>query len=544
MKFEELTPRQSEVVGSTEPVVLVLGGPGSGKTTTALWAAKRAVDGMIEKDQRVLFLTFSKTAVSQIARSAPEILGASQGRIEIFTFHALAWRLVRAFGRYGGHGAEPPELQSEARVRLLGRDAGRMVYGELLPAGRALLRSKRIMALVRRRWPLVICDEFQDTGDEQWKLVEELSSGGRSILLCDPNQMIYSGFLGDQGVGPKRLEIARAAASRVIELETRSHRDPSGAIPAMAEAIRLRHFEDAAVAHAVETGRLIVVCDVDDGSLESVVVEQIGRARARGAKSVGVFGRSNLGVAELAAGLSDAKVDHVLVGISEAHAEALNTIATLCAYGVGMKEDDDVRLAFATFLTACVRGNKVPEMATSLKAGADLPALVRTRLDELEGALRDAASATVGELVRVACRGWEAIGIIGGKRPWRRAALDFVALARRFALRPASEATIQPILAVVERRHANPLLESDPSVHGPVQLMNFHQTKGREADAVLLVYRGGDYLANKNAAEPFEESSRVLMVALTRAKQEVTVILPPDPHPLVAPFAGLGVMRR
>lgn len=31
--------------------------------------------------------------------------------------------------------------------------------------------------------------------------------------------------------------------------------------------------------------------------------------------------------------------------------------------------------------------------------------------------------------------------------------------------------------------------------------------------------------------------SRVLYVALTRSRKHATVILPPDPHPLVAPFA-------
>jgi DNA helicase-2/ATP-dependent DNA helicase PcrA len=67
--------------------------------------------------------------------------------------------------------------------------------------------------------------------------------------------------------------------------------------------------------------------------------------------------------------------------------------------------------------------------------------------------------------------------------------------------------------------------------------MNFHQTKGREADVVLLIYRSGDYLAHHAAMEPFEDSSRVLYVSLTRARQSVVVLLPHDPHPLVAPLA-------
>ena len=79
-------------------------------------------------------------------------------------------------------------------------------------------------------------------------------------------------------------------------------------------------------------------------------------------------------------------------------------------------------------------------------------------------------------------------------------------------------------------------MDFDSVQESPVQLMNFHQTKGREADAVLLVYRDGDYLAGGRDSEPFDESSRVLFVAVSRARLTVTVILPPNPHPLVAPF--------
>jgi DNA helicase-2/ATP-dependent DNA helicase PcrA len=68
--------------------------------------------------------------------------------------------------------------------------------------------------------------------------------------------------------------------------------------------------------------------------------------------------------------------------------------------------------------------------------------------------------------------------------------------------------------------------------------MNFHQTKGREADVVILVYRSGDYLADWKEAEPYERASRVLYVSLTRARHRAIILLPDDPHPLVCPLTA------
>jgi DNA helicase-2/ATP-dependent DNA helicase PcrA len=535
VKFEDLTPRQRQVVESTEGIVVALGGPGTGKTTTALWAGRHALARPgVAAWQRVLFLTFSRTAVGQIARRAPGVLGAGS-RIDIATFHGFAWRLIQAFGRYGGHGVRPPRLDSDARTKLLGRDPGRLTYDELIPCALGLLRSRRLVRLVTRRWALVICDEFQDTSDDQWELLTLLSRGGRLLLLGDPNQMIYT-FLKDRGVGPERLEEAVRIADRAVEFDARSHRDPTGAIPAMAEAIRRRQFTHEAVLDAIRSGRLTIMPDVPDERLITVVEQQVSAARAAGAVSVGIFGHSNEGVATLGAALARAGMDHVLVGLPEAHAEAIAALATLAEFAVGQATSEDVRVRLATFLTACTRGKSAPELAVNLARGAGLPPRLVQRLNELERGLRKASESTISDVVTVACQAWRALGITGGVRLWQRATLDFVALSRGVSTTTASEESVRAIVAAAARRRTAALVDFDASHGPPVQLMNFHQTKGREADAVILVYRDRDYLANTYDSEPYEEPSRVLFVSLTRGRHTVAVVLPRNPHPLVAPF--------
>jgi DNA helicase-2/ATP-dependent DNA helicase PcrA len=304
----------------------------------------------------------------------------------------------------------------------------------------------------------------------------------------------------------------------------------------MAEAVRRRQFTNEAVLDAVRSGRLTVIPDVEDEQLVAVVTQRVAAAQAAGAGSVGIFGHSNEGVATLGAALAGAGMDHVLVGLPEAHAEAIAALIKLVEFAVGQVTSEDIRVALATFLTACTRSKSAPTLALSLARGAGLPAPIVQRLTELEQGLRKAAEGTIGDVVAVACQAWRGLGITRGIRPWHRATQDFVALSRSLSASGASEESVRALVAGADRRRPAALVDIDASHGPPVQLMNFYQTKGREADAVVLVYRDGDYLADRYDSEPYEEPSRVLFVSLTRARHTVTVVLPPNPHPLVAPF--------
>src|SRR5260370_38085111 len=103
-----------------------------------------------------------------------------------------------------------------------------------------ILDPPRLADLDSTRWPVVICDEFQDTGNDQWELVQRVDTGARMLLMADPDQMIYT-FV--PGVSAQRIEEARAGADWIVELETDSHRDPIGAIPALARAADPQRFD-------------------------------------------------------------------------------------------------------------------------------------------------------------------------------------------------------------------------------------------------------------------------------------------------------------
>jgi DNA helicase-2/ATP-dependent DNA helicase PcrA len=543
MKRDDLDCRQREVIEAvlqSDARILVLGRPGTGKTTTALWTAREFLEASPGVPApRVLFLTFSRSAVSQIMSRSPGVITGYSERVEILTFHSLAYRVLRAFGRYAGYGMTGPTVQSEARTRLLGRDHGRLTYDDLIPGAIGILkRSERIRYLLSTRWGLVICDEAQDTNPEQWQLLQ-LVAGRKLLLLGDGSQLIYT-FI--PGVSLERFQKMKEWADRVIELKPRSHRDPSGAIPALAEAVRLRQFEHQAILDALRTGRLVIHFDVDGNMLRGVLTTVIREAIQRRERDVGVFAHSNVAVAELAEQLDAAGIEHVLIGIPEAHAEALASMATQCAFAVGLATSEEVRQSLALFLTATVRSQQAPQLARALLGDAPLPELVQNAVLRLEVDLAAAVGGSIEDLSAIAIRSWETVGIQAGFRPWRRAAGHFRRLVAPLRHREVSQDSVRLLMEIVERSRIEALIDLDYSERGRVKLMNYHQTKGREADVVIHVFRPDDYFGSE--VEPFEETSRLLNVAISRARQRVIILLPPNPHPLVEPFTALRRYAR
>jgi DNA helicase-2/ATP-dependent DNA helicase PcrA len=129
--------------------------------------------------------------------------------VEILTFHGLAYRLLCAFGRYVGMDGTPTLLgEARTKLALTAASGTRVTYDQLLPRALQFMETQGPLSdLLASRWRLVICDEFQDTDDVEWRLLQFLGQNARLLLLADPNQMIY-GFKA--GVSEARLHAARA----------------------------------------------------------------------------------------------------------------------------------------------------------------------------------------------------------------------------------------------------------------------------------------------------------------------------------------------
>ncbi|MFB9902898.1 UvrD-helicase domain-containing protein [Allokutzneria oryzae] len=229
--------------------LLVEGGPGCGKTTIALLKAAHEVPRLAE-EQKVLFLSFSRAAVRQIAdRMATTLPRAVADRVEIRTFHAFFLSLVRSHSRLLTMvparfitPAQEKRLQADFEgdwpsetLRLAGE--GRYVFDQLAATAATLLeRSDAVRGLYSDCFPLIVVDEFQDTNTDQWRAIHALSTSSTIMFLADADQRIY-----DHIPGVDAARIAHAVehlAPRAFDLSADNHRGHGNGLLAYANAVR------------------------------------------------------------------------------------------------------------------------------------------------------------------------------------------------------------------------------------------------------------------------------------------------------------------
>ncbi|MEU7045937.1 UvrD-helicase domain-containing protein [Streptomyces varsoviensis] len=537
---------QRAVIESAAPVLMVSGGAGTGKTTTAVAAARAHLEAADEQllrlrqeaarrgqrahlpaATRALFLSFSRTAVAQIIDRASNVIGELRPRLEVSTFHGFAWRVITGFGVH--HGFPPPQsVLSQANQTVPGAPPG-LTYSQLMPAACRLLALTKVRDHYAGRYTLVICDEFQDTDATEWAFLQQIAPAARRILLGDVNQSIYEGPL-KPGVNPA-ARIADAMAlpgARRIDLQAASYRDPSGVLPAAAEAARQRRFTDPALRTAAEQGRLAVTRITDETGYAQVV--ELARAARQKKHTVSIFTHTNIATTSLSDALTAAGLVHEQVGFPEAHAEALAAQLSLIQHALGHK-GAQVRRALAVFITASLRNKQLSPLASQV--------LQRTN-QELERALRQLAKdlrsaghgpgADIGRLADIVTGAYARIGTFRGQEAWLQASPT-----TRRALRLLRED--QSITAVAEelRRARDETLVGDTRPRPrPVQVMNLHQTKGREADTTILLLADDEYYGPEG--EPFPNGSRLLYVVMTRARHQAHLVVPANSHPLWAPL--------
>ncbi len=168
--------------------VLVLAGPGSGKTRVLVHRIAYLLRVRRENPRGVLALAYNRHAAVEIRRRLADLLGDDARGVTVLTCHGFAMRLVGA-----SFSGRAERLDNDVFQEIL-RQAVALLRGEGLPADDADEQRARLLAGFR--WILV--DEYQDIGPEQYELISALA--GRTLADEDDKLSLFAVGDDDQNI--------------------------------------------------------------------------------------------------------------------------------------------------------------------------------------------------------------------------------------------------------------------------------------------------------------------------------------------------------
>ena len=539
--------------------VVVTGGPGCGKTTVALRKALLRINAIMEPGQKVLFLSFSRAAVARIVEAARKDLPREvRASLEIQTFHSFCWQLVRGHGYLLGapapikllaphderarrNGAKNDDPAWDAELERLFSEEGLIAFDLFAPKACELLRrSRAFQQLIAERYPLIIVDEAQDTGTEQWACIASLAAHTQLVCLADLDQQIYD-FRRD--VSPDRLnQIIAELAPLQVALGGQNNRSPGVEIVQFGNDI-LANTPRGEPYSGVSQVMLNPNAAERDKAIRravGILYQTIEKQTGQPPESIGFLTNWGKGVAIIARALqgdgTNREIPHRVV-MDEAEVLLATRVVALCLEPI---TDIWAMLSVGLSLIAEVyRGQgKVDKVATLTKAAsaaakrelgkrAKCPAGLKAALEELQA--RPPTGEPGADWLRIR-RLFEASGV----EELKRIAQQVICLMAFNRGRRITDALAETWLRRGCYADARALIEaaisedqivgSDGAMDG-INVMTMHKSKGKEFDGVILLHLGmlSPFSPDAEPA-PQQKSRRLLRVGITRARRHTLLL--------------------
>jgi DNA helicase-2/ATP-dependent DNA helicase PcrA len=511
--------------------------------------------------QEVLFLSFSRAAVRTVLVRCKTILKAAERKqIEVQTYHSFCFELLKSHGRLlTGKPASiryPDEdlLQKAAFDGEWANEAGRLArdqalfgFDQLAGAAADLVQGcAAVGRLLGRKYPIIIVDEFQDTDDDQWRLVAALSKVTTIFCLADPDQSI---FQYQAKVDPMRIEKAIASLKpTVVDLAGDNHRSPNGGILKFADAV----LRDTALPKPCpEVAQINYPPRMFPAMTHAAVIWMFGQLAKQGIKypSIAVLCRSNALVSDVSTILSEEHVykaatlkpvGHQVVWDAELAAAAAVVLASILEWPTRPPAERGAATmraaaAYCRLKAAIDNTQTAKTAATSFGEAAEAALAGRPLRNKFGKEIAAAAEAGVG-LVGDPVVDWRAAHAVLAAIPVLADVLKQVRLVRLFGATDAlgqglsgmwvNTGAYKGASVLVKKTLDQERLMSTELEPQGVLVMNIHKSKGKEFDGVVLVegqFNSHFFDVDREPA-PSSHARRLLRVAITRARSRVAIV--------------------
>jgi DNA helicase-2/ATP-dependent DNA helicase PcrA len=104
-RYKKLNPAQQEAVDTTEGPVMVIAGPGTGKTELLSMRAANILKKTDTLPENILCLTFTESGANAMRQRLASIIGPAAYKIAIHTFHSFGTEIINQNAQFFYHGA-------------------------------------------------------------------------------------------------------------------------------------------------------------------------------------------------------------------------------------------------------------------------------------------------------------------------------------------------------------------------------------------------------------------------------------------------------
>ncbi len=550
--------------------VLVTGGPGSGKTTTALRKAIKYInEKKLQPGQKILFLSFSRAAITRIQESAEELdFKKYKDLISIQTFHSFFWEILKTHGYLLGSpyrlkvlsphdeasllsGRQNDEAGWLAERDILFLSEGKVTFDLFAPKVLEILtKSLAIRNLLALKFPLIIVDEAQDTNSEQWGCIKLFASKTQMIMLADLDQQIHD---YQEDINPERIQdIITELTPLEITLGTQNHRSNSTEILLFARHVlagtpRATPYSGLSTLTYNPRGN---ARDIRIRQSVGILYDQIRTATGRDAESIAILASYNSGVKTISQALkltsaTQNEIPHKVHFDENATYLSSRLVAFLLEPKKQVEEDGEV-ITILNIIISFYRANATATnrrkweqcegWITAIQAKQSTGrAQMVPEIKRILGIIRTTTfsgtpekdwlvvqdlllSSTCTELVSITKNTKYLMAFNSGKMISQGLTNEWQSSGNYKGARNILDASIS----------RSQILSEDKNQKG-INVMTIHKAKGKEFDGVILFQNShvAPFSARGDTA-PFRRSKKLLFVGITRAKHHTLIIQDPS----------------